>query len=105
MIVQSMVAHEILEIPVQNCIVRVLLADLFQITRTCKLHTYHTVPIETLVMKVVGCRVTAIAGALLTIIGMVSAAFCTQIWQLVIAYSFVTCKPILCISACPCISR
>ena len=48
-----------------------------------------TVPIETLVMKVVGCRVTAIAGALLTIIGMVSAAFCTQIWQLVIAYSFV----------------
>ena len=43
-------------------------------------------------MKVVGCRVTAIAGALLTIIGMVSAAFCTQIWQLVIAYSVITCK-------------
>ena len=45
-------------------------------------------------MKVVGCRVTAIAGALLTIIGMVSAAFCTQIWQLVIAYSFVASKHI-----------
>ena len=45
--------------------------------------------------KAVGCRVTAIAGALLTIIGMVSAAFCTQIWQLVIAYSFVASKHII----------
>ena len=52
---------------------------------------YHffTVPINTLLLPIIGCRVLSAIGFVLTIIGAISSAFGTQIWHLIIGYSII----------------
>lgn len=51
-----------------------------------------TVPINTIIMRVVGVRVMAALGSLLVIVGMILSAYATQIWQLILTYSVLTCE-------------
>ena len=50
-------------------------------------HSIYTVPVLTLVMRRIECRVMAGAGAVLSVIGMLLSAFVTDIWQLILTYS------------------
>ena len=52
-------------------------------------------PFETLVMKVVGCRVIAAAGTVMCLIGVTTSAFASEIWQMVLSYGVVSSKLLL----------
>lgn len=47
-------------------------------------------PINTIIMRVIGVRVIALIGSVLVILGMILSAHATEVWQLVMSYSVVT---------------
>ena len=47
-------------------------------------------PINTIIMRVIGVRVIALIGSVLAILGMILSAHATEVWQLVMSYSVVT---------------
>ena len=48
-----------------------------------------TVPCNTLILSVCGCRILSSVGCVLTMIGVVASAFASQLWHLIVALSLI----------------